>query len=246
MARPLTRTSTEPVFDDPLELREHRKRQLVLGYRLFGALHWGALGDGHISARDPLLTDHYWLSRYGVAFNKMTIDDLVLVRPDGATVDGDQHAINPAAHCIHWPIHEARPDIVSAAHTHTPYGTPFAAQVRQVEPISQEACAFFEDHAIFDDEELDVVSVDGGKRIADALGSCKAITLRNHGHLTVGATIDEAVGWYVMFERVAETHVKAGASAKPISHEGARAVGRSVGKPIDGWHGFQWLVATYL
>jgi ribulose-5-phosphate 4-epimerase/fuculose-1-phosphate aldolase len=246
MARPHTRDALEPTIDDPIALREHRKQRLALGYQLFGALRWGGLGDGHISARDPVLLDHYWLARYGVPFAKVTVDDLVLVRPDGKTVDGDDSTINPAAHCIHWPIHEARPEIVCAAHTHTPYGTPFAALVRQVEAISQESCAFFEDHAIFDDEELDVVSVDGGKRIADALGSCKVVTLRNHGHLTVGGTIDEAVGWYVMFERVAEVHVKCGADAKAISLEGARRVARSVGNPADGWHAFQWLISTYL
>lgn len=246
MARPHRLTDTEPDLSDPMAVREHRKQRLVLGYRIFGALRWGAIGDGHISARDPIHTDHYWVSRYGVAFNRMTIDDLVLVTPDGRTVDGDDGVINPAAHLIHWPIHEARPDIVSAAHTHTPYGTPFAAQVRQIEPISQEACAFYDDHAIFDDEEVDIVTLDGGKRIAASLGGCRAITLRNHGHLTVGASVDEAVGWYVMFERVAEVHVKAGATAQPISPEGALRAKQSVGPPEAGWHVFQWLVSTYL
>jgi ribulose-5-phosphate 4-epimerase/fuculose-1-phosphate aldolase len=245
MVRPHASVDSEPTFEDPLELRQHRKERLVLGYRLFGAMRWGALGDGHISARDPLLTDHYWLARYGVPFAKVTIDDLVLVAPDGTTA-GSTERINPAAHCIHWPIHEARPDIVAAAHTHTPYGTPFAAQVRHVEPISQEACAFFEDDAIFDDEELDIVSTDGGKRIAAALGGHKVVNLRNHGHLTVGQSVDEAVGWYVMFERVAEVHVKAGRDAKPISAEGARIVALSINRPSDARQVFEWLIATYL
>lgn len=245
MPRPHLLNESEPTFDDPLSLRQHRKERLVLAYRIFGALRWGALGDGHISARDPVRPDHYWLSRYGVAFARVTIDDLVLVAPDG-TVDGQANVVNPAAHFIHWPIHEARPDIVCAAHTHTPYGTPFAALVRQVEPISQESCAFVDDHAIFDDEEVDIVTLDGGKRIAAALGENKAISLRNHGHLTVGATIDEAIGWYVMFERVAEVHVKTGDAAQPISMEGARRARDSVGGPEAGWHSFQWLVSTYL
>lgn len=246
MARPHRLSDTEPSLDDPLAVREHRRERLVLAYRIFGAMRWGAIGDGHVSARDPVHLDHYWVARYGVAFNKMTIDDLVLVAPDGRTAHGETEAINPAAHLIHWPIHEARPDIVSAAHTHTPYGTPFAAQVRQIEPISQESCAFVDDHAIFDDEEVDIVSLDGGKRIAAALGGCRAVTLRNHGHLTVGGSVDEAVGWFVMFERVAEVHVKAGASAVPISAEGARLAKASAGAPDAGWHVFQWLVSTYL
>jgi ribulose-5-phosphate 4-epimerase/fuculose-1-phosphate aldolase len=236
--------AAEPAFDDAAELRAHRKTRLALGYRIFGALRWGALGDGHISARDPELLDHFWLARYGVAFHAVTVDDLVLVGPDGVVVVGSG-GINQAAHNIHWPIHEARPDIVSAAHTHTPYGTPFSTLVERFRPITQESCAFYGDHELFDDEEVDVVSTDGGKRIAAALGSAKAVILRNHGTLTVGATVDECIGWYVLMERTAEAHLKA-RDAVPIGHEAATRAHRSVGTPSAGWHAFQWLLRTYI
>ncbi len=240
------RADDEPTISDPYDLRAHRRRRLALAYQVFGSHGWGAIGDGHITARDPLLTDHYWLARYGVAFSQVTVDDLVLVNPDGAPVEGLSTDINPAAHHIHWPIHEARPDIVSAAHTHTPYGTPLAAMAQPLQMISQEACAFHDDQSIFDDEELDVTSTDGGKRIAAALGRNRAVLLRNHGLLTVGASVDEAVGWFVMLERASEVQVKAGDRAKPISDDGARTVKESVGYPQAGWMTFQWLVASKL
>ncbi len=240
------RADDEPAFSDPHELRAHRRSRLALAYRVFAAHGWGSIGDGHITARDPLLPDHYWLARYGVPFGRVTVDDLVLVTPDGVPADGGAEAINPAAHHIHWPLHEARPDIVSAAHTHTPYGTPLAAMVQPILPISQEACAFFDDHAIFDDEELDITSTDGGKRIAAALGPNRAVILRNHGLLTVGASVDEAVGWFVMLERVSEVQVKTGDRCRPISDDGARLVKRSVGPAQAGWQTFQWLVASRL
>ena len=106
--------------------RAHRKRMCAIGYRIFAAHRWGQLGDGHISARDPERLDCFWLLRYGVPFGQATVADLVLVGPDGTLVDGEGD-INPAAYYIHWPVHEARPDIVSAVHTHTPYGTPWSA-----------------------------------------------------------------------------------------------------------------------
>src|ERR1700712_2227309 len=161
----------EPELTDPVELRIHRKRRLALAYRVFGAMGWGSLGDGHVSARDPERPDCFWLGRYGVPFTLMTTDDLVLVRSDG-TVEGGGH-INAAAYYIHAPVHEARPDIVSAAHCHTPYGTPFSATVTRLAPISQEACAFFDDHEIFDDEEVSIGSVDGGKRLAATPGPAR-------------------------------------------------------------------------
>ena len=196
--------------------RAARKRELALGYRLFAALRWGDVGDGHISARDPEQTDSFWLLRAGVSFHEATVADLVLVGPDGCDAD-----INDSAYYIHHPIHSARPDIVSVAHVHTPWGTPFAAEVRPILPITQEACLFFEDHAIFDDDELQVQSTDCGARIAAALGNVRAVILRNHGLLTTGDSVGETVGLFVFMERVAEAHLKA-RDARPVSAEAAR------------------------
>ena len=232
----------EPVITDPAALRMHRKQRLALAYRVFGALGWGSLGDGHISARDPERLDCFWLGRYGVPFRFMTPDDLVLVRPDG-TVEGGGH-INMAAYYIHAPVHEARPDVVSAAHCHTPYGTPFSAAVTKLAPISQEACAFFDDHEIFDDEEVNIGSTDGGKRIAEAIGGARAAILRNHGLLTVAGSVDAAVGYFLMMERSAEVQVKA-RDARPISAEAARRV-HDMFVEREAWQTFAWAQRTYL
>ena len=234
----------EPVITDLGLLRAHRKTRLALAYRVFGALRWGALGDGHISSRDPERLDHFWLARYGAPFHSVTTDDLVLVDPDGRVVAGEG-SINAAAHHIHWPIHEARPDIVSAAHTHTPFGTSFSTLVQRFRPITQESCAFYEDHEMFDDDEVDIRSTHGGKRIAAALGPAKAAVLRNHGLLTVGSSVDACVGFFVLMERVAEAHIKA-PGAVAIGHEAALAARDGLGSARAGWQYFQWLVRTYV
>jgi ribulose-5-phosphate 4-epimerase/fuculose-1-phosphate aldolase len=227
---------------DTAELRAHRKRRLALAYRVFGAMGWGSLGDGHISARDPERPDCFWLGRYGVPFRSMTTEDLVLVRPDGS-IEGGGH-INMAAFYIHAPVHESRPEIVCAAHCHTPYGTPFSATVTELEPISQESCAFFGDHEIFDDEEVSIRSTDGGKRIAAAIGGARAVILRNHGLLTVGATVDAAVGYFLLMERCAEVQMKA-RDARPIGHESARRVHDEFDE-VAAWQVFQWAQRTYV
>jgi ribulose-5-phosphate 4-epimerase/fuculose-1-phosphate aldolase len=232
----------EPDIADPVELRAHRKRRLALAYRVLGAMGWGALGDGHISARDPERPDCFWLGRYGVPFRYMTTDDLVLVRPDGS-VEGGGH-INMAAYYIHAPVHDARPEIVSATHCHTPYGTPFSATVTRLEPISQEACAFFGDHEIFDDEEVNISSTDGGKRIATAMGGARAVILRNHGLLSVGGTVDAAVGYFLLMERCAEVQVKA-PDGRPIGAEAARRVHDQFDEAA-AWQVFQWAQHSYV
>jgi ribulose-5-phosphate 4-epimerase/fuculose-1-phosphate aldolase len=231
------------------DIRLYRRRETAIAYRIFGAYGWGSTGDGHVSARDPELLDHFWLSRYGVPFNQVTLNDIVLVGPNGKVVDapgGIDSGINPAAYLIHWPIHEARPDVVAAAHTHTPYGTPLAARREKLLPITQESCAYFENHELFDDEELDIVTLDGGKRIAAALGTSRSAILANHGLLTTGKTVAEAIGWFVTMERVAESQMKSGDGAKPISAEGAREVRRSNGGEASGWHMGKWLARRHV
>jgi ribulose-5-phosphate 4-epimerase/fuculose-1-phosphate aldolase len=226
------------------DVRAERKRQVALGYRILAAQRWGDLGDGHISARDPEQGDCFWLLRYGVSYHRARVRDLVLVGPDGELREGEG-VINTAAFYIHHPILMARPDVVSATHVHTAWGTPFSAEVRPIEPITQESCVFFEDHAIFDDEEVQIQSTEGGKRIAAALGRNRAVILRNHGLLTVGARVDEAVGSFVQMERVAEAHMKA-RDPKPISAEAARWAKSDLTRFGAGRVAFQALVSRYV
>jgi ribulose-5-phosphate 4-epimerase/fuculose-1-phosphate aldolase len=198
--------------------RQKRKREVALGYRIFANLRWGDLGDGHITARDPELTDHMWLLRYECGFERATIDDLVLVRPDGTTADGTE--INTTAYNIHHPIHEARPDVIGVAHTHTPWGTPFCATGRPIEAITQEACTFYNRWAYFDDEEVQILNRNGGERIARALGDKQVGMLRNHGLISTGPTVGETIAAFVTLERVTEALMKV-PDAKPISDAAA-------------------------
>ena len=224
--------------------RQRRKRDLVASYRIFGAHRWGELGDGHITARDPERTDCMWLVRSTVAFDRVTENDLVLVGPDGDVVEGEG-PINRSAYYIHHPIHDTYPNLVAAAHTHTQWGTPYSTLRQPFRPILQEACLFWENHALWLDEEVDIRSTDGGYRIAECLGHNDGIILANHGLLTVGTSVAAAVGAFVTMERVAETHMKA-PDAVAISPESARkAKEHMFGVPVfEGT--FEFLVSRHI
>ena len=127
-----------------------------------------------------------------------------------------------------------------AAHTHTQFGTPWSANVKPFRAISQESCGFVYNQSLYLGEDLEVVSTDGGARIADAMGTTHLCILRNHGLLTGGASPGEAVGWFVLAERVAEVHVKA-PEAVAISDDAAKEVAREYDAPGMGWRVFQWL-----
>ncbi|MGH6827210.1 class II aldolase/adducin family protein, partial [Methyloceanibacter sp.] len=63
--------------------------------------------------------------------------------------------------------------------------------------------------------------------------------LRNHGLLTVGRSVEESIGWFVMAERVAEVHVKA-PNGRPISDEAAAVAASTLAPDPVGWRMFQW------
>jgi len=144
-----------PEVDDPDRRRLQHKWEVAIGYRIFSKMGWGQLGDGHISARDPERPDHFWVLAHGIPFREATVDNLALVGPDGRVVEGpDAGGINYAAHNIHWPVLAARPDLVSAAHTHTPFGTPWSANVEPFLAISPESCILVFDQSIYRGDDL--------------------------------------------------------------------------------------------
>jgi ribulose-5-phosphate 4-epimerase/fuculose-1-phosphate aldolase len=86
-----------------------------------------------------------------------------------------------------------------------------------------------------------VYDLEEGRRIAQALGSHKAVILRNHGLLTVGQTVDEAAWWYLTMERSCQAQLLAEAAGTPvlIDPANARKTADVVGIHIAGWFNFQ-------
>jgi ribulose-5-phosphate 4-epimerase/fuculose-1-phosphate aldolase len=177
------------------------------------------------------------------------VSDLILVDADGEVVEGNQ-PINRAAFAIHSQIHAARPDVVAAAHTHSMNGKAWSTLGRLLDPLTQDACAFYGDHGLFNDYTGVVLSTDEGKRIAHALGDYKAVILRNHGLLTVGPTVDEAAWWFISMERSCCAQLLAEAAGDPvhISKENAEVTASQVGNGLLGWMSFQplWKYITQL
>lgn len=229
-----------PKFNSIEEERLHRKQRLAAAFRLFGRFGFSEGIAGHITARDPEFTDHFWVNPLGKYFGHIRVSDLVLVNKDGDVVKGDG-SINQAAFAIHSQIHEARPDVVAAAHAHSIYGKAWSSLGRLLDPLTQDACAFYEDHSLLDDYTGVVLEASEGQRLAETLGSNKAIILRNHGILTVGQTVDEAAFWYITLERTCQAQLLAEAAGQPkiISHETARLTHSQVGEPKAGWFSFQ-------
>jgi ribulose-5-phosphate 4-epimerase/fuculose-1-phosphate aldolase len=233
----MTATTDQTAMTDE---RRQRKERLAAAFRLFGRFGFDEGVAGHITARDPERLDHFWVNPFGMPFSHIRVSDLILVNEAGEVVEGDG-ALNTAAFVIHGQVHAARPDVVAAAHAHSIYGKSWSALGRLLDPITQDVCAFYEDHALFDDYTGVVLDVEEGKRLAHALGDCKAVILRNHGLLTVGQSVDEAAFWFITMERSCQAQLLASAAGDPvpIESEMARLTAGQVGGHGAGHFGFQ-------
>ena len=226
--------------ETPEQVRQDRKNKLAAALRLFGKFGFDEGVAGHITVRDPEREDHFWVNPMGKSFKQMKVSDLLLVNHHGDVVEG-QGLLNGAAFTIHSRIHMANPKVTAAAHSHSVYGKAFSALGKTLDPLTQDSCAFYEDHVLFDDFTGVVLDNSEGERIAAALGDCKAAILANHGLLTVGETIDAAAWWYITMERTCQAQLLAEAAGKtsPISHEVALSTREQVGNPLAGWFSFQ-------
>jgi ribulose-5-phosphate 4-epimerase/fuculose-1-phosphate aldolase len=231
----------------PEDERQRRKEQLASTLRIFARLGFDEGVGGHVTARDPVRTDHFWINAFGQHFGSVRVSDLLLVDHGGTVVEGEG-TVNPAGYAIHSQVHAARPDVVAAAHTHSTYGRAWSTLGRLLDPITQDACAFFEDHSLYDDFSGVVLDQEEGKRIAEALGDGKAVILRNHGLLTVGGSVAEAAWWFMSMDRCCHIQLLAEAAGSPrsIGPEEARATRETIGTPALGRLNFRPLHADVI
>ncbi|RFU37023.1 class II aldolase/adducin family protein [Actinomadura logoneensis] len=222
------------------EERRHRKERLAAALRIFGKFGFEEGVAGHITARDPGMTDHFWVNPFGMSFKHVKVSDLILVNHQGQVVQG-RYPVNEAAFAIHSQVHQARPDVVAAAHSHSTHGRAISALGQKLEPITQDVCAFYEDHGLFDDYTGVVTDTEEGKRIAAALGSYKAVILRNHGLLTVGDSVDAAAWWFITMERSCQVQLlaKAAGQVVHISKENAELTHQQLGNDLVAWINYQ-------
>lgn len=232
-----------PDFKSFAEERQHRKERLVAACRAF-ALHNLDYGfAGHLTVRDPEFPELYWTNPMAVHFSQVKLSNLILANHVGKVVEGE-YAVNRAGFVLHAAVHEANPDIVAMCHAHTVYGTAFAALGRPLDPITQDAAAFFEDHVVIKDEAGAVaVEEKAGLSVADYFKNVKAAIHQNHGLLTVSRhSIEAAAFWFIALERCCQQQLLVEATGiKPIMvpEHSSRYSRDNVGSEYIGWLHFQ-------
>lgn len=232
-----------PQFTSFEEEREHRKKRLVSACRAFALYNLDYGFAGHISVRDPEHTELYWTNPMAVHFGQVKMSNLILADHDGKVVEG-RHAINRAGFILHAQVHEAHPDIVAMCHAHTPHGTAWCSTGKPIDPVNQDACCFFENHAVVNDEGGAVtVLADQGGGVVGAFKSNRAVLHQSHGILTASRhSVEDATFWFIAMDRCCHVQLMLEAAGqKPpfVDPERARHSARHVGSDYIGWLHYQ-------
>lgn len=198
-----------PSIRESVSAEEWKVRQdLAACYRVIDHYGWTELIFTHLSARVPGPDDHFLINPFGLMFDEITASNLVKVNLKGETIGETEYMVNPAGFVIHGAIHGARADALAVLHIHSVEGVAVAAQTDGLLPISQNALVLIDDVAYHDYEGIALDMEERERLIAD-MGEKHLLILRNHGLLTVGASVAEAFIRLFFLQRACETQIAA-------------------------------------
>lgn len=232
-----------PSFGDVEQERKHRKERLAVACRIFARYGYEYGFAGHLTVRDPEFSELYWTNPMCVHFADVTVSNLVLADHNGIVQEG-RHAINRAGFVLHAAVHRANPKVMAMCHAHTVHGAAWCSFGRPLDPISQDACAFFENHVVIGESAGAVaVEEESGQSIAEAFGDNRAALHQNHGILTASHhSIDDAAWWFIALDQCCRAQLLVEATGrKPafVTAERARYSREHVGSEFIGWLHFQ-------
>ncbi|TBU49076.1 class II aldolase/adducin domain-containing protein [Dichomitus squalens] len=234
-----------PQFTSKEQERAWLKFRLAQAFRLFGKFGYDEGVAGHITVRDTIRTDCFWVNPFGKHFSLIQPEDLILVDHHGvvqAAESGPNTLLNKAAFMIHSAIHTARPDVHCAAHSHSVYGRAFSTLGKPLDMITQDSCAFYEDHTVYTQYGGVVLDEEEGQHIVKALGNKKAVILQNHGLLVATNSIEATLHFFVALEKSCQVQLLADAAAagtgsqtKKVSEAECKLTYNVVGTHTAGW-----------
>lgn len=153
------------------------------------------------------------ISPSGVPYDRITPSMVPVINLDGETIAGDKDPSTETP--IHTRIYRNRDNVDAVVHTHSPYATALSSLGEPIPP-SHYLVSFIGDeipvagYATPGSEEL-------GRKAADTLGeSYNACLLQNHGVISVGDNVENAIETALMVEFCAQNHHVASTLGDPI------------------------------
>jgi L-ribulose-5-phosphate 4-epimerase len=196
-----------------MPLTEALRRKLTNGGRVLAHQGQGDFVAGHISVRHPDEPGLFLMKPAGIGLEEMSPSSILTVDLEGRKVDGTMARHNEVF--IHSELFRARADIQAVVHTHAPHAVAFSSLGRDLAPISNDAGFFHNRLPVYSETTDLIVSPERGKSVAKHFGQNQAVLLRNHGIVTAGRSIEEAVWVAVRLERACQCQLLAEAAGGP-------------------------------
>jgi ribulose-5-phosphate 4-epimerase/fuculose-1-phosphate aldolase len=146
---------------------------------------------GHISVRLPDDPLRFFMKAHSIGLDEIKLDNILTIDLKGEVVAGTARRHSEVY--IHSEIYKARADVHCVLHTHPTYAIALSASSRALKCYSQPSALFHGALGVYDDTINLIRTTEMGARVAKALGSNRAVLLKNHGIVVAGGTIEEVV-----------------------------------------------------
>jgi L-fuculose-phosphate aldolase len=159
----------------------------------------------------------------GMDYLTLKREDIVLVDPDGERLESRRKPSSELE--THLAIYRARADVNAVVHTHSVFASALACARKKIPPIVEDLAQI-----IGGAVEINEYRLPGTKELAQsvvkALGDRNACLLVNHGVLTTGRTMTEALYAAEVVEKTAKIFIAAGAvgGAVELSREDVKTM----------------------
>jgi ribulose-5-phosphate 4-epimerase/fuculose-1-phosphate aldolase len=190
------------------------RKNLSLAYNIMAHLGLDDHTYTHLSSRSTE-GDSFYIYPFGLRYDEVAPDTLMKVDFDGNVLEGNEFQYNKTGYVIHGALYKARGDLNHIFHTHTIHGVAVSSMKHGLLPISQWALHLYNGVAYHDYDSLALNENQGNRLISD-LGNKFAILMRNHGALTCGRTIHEALFYAYHLEKACVAQCVAMASGAEL------------------------------
>jgi len=186
---------------------EEIKLKLAQSYKILSFLKMDDHTYAHLSARASD-GNSFYIYPFGLRFEEVKPSLLLKVSLQGEILEGEEYQYNRTGYIIHGSIYQARADIMSVFHFHTIASLAVSTCKNGLLPISQWALHFYDRIAYFDYNSLALDAAEG-EELIKALADKFVMLLRNHGSITTGRTIEEAMFYTYHLEQACKTQIQA-------------------------------------
>jgi L-fuculose-phosphate aldolase len=186
--------------------------QLVSASRQLVELGLNRGTSGNCSVRCPENADSFYITPSAIPVNELSSSSMVAMSLDGGLLNGGK----PSSEWrFHRDIYAVRNDVQAVVHAHSPFATSLACLRKDLPAFHYMVAVAGGDsircapYRIFGSQALSDV-------VIDALKGRKACLIANHGMISVGSSLADALSLAVEVEALCEQYLRALSVGEPV------------------------------